>query len=324
MQTIKSLLPDYKDALLADGKSIKTWGVYATYYNYFTIWACDVLQRESLPSDMTTPTLRAYLADRAALGVKANTINQEISALSTLCRWLIETDRLSEMPAFKRPRKEEHQRTVPTDTEVYALLDACERFPDKRRGTLARLIVRTFIHTGVRRTELRALTLADFSIERRQVYVRKGKGSKDRRLPICDELAEAHRLYIELRPRVETDALFVVGTLPVASVRLTSLFADLRALSKQGDKPYLQPHGLRHWFACNTYRNMLAAGERDPLRKLQRLLGHVSVQTTERYLIGLGADVDECAAYTGTQRAVKQPERKSRTVVNRKLNRRRY
>lgn len=324
MPTLKRLLPEFKTTL-----NTNTWGAYATYYNYFCAWACEVLQKEAEPSDLTTAILRSYLNDRAASGVKPNTLNHEISALSTLCKWLHHHDNayLPTLPTFRRPKPEPHHRTVPTDTEVYALLDACERFTDPNKCALASLIVRILIHTGARRTEMRTLTLNDFNLERRQIQIRRGKGNKARILPVCEELADAYRKYLVTRPAATTDALFIVGSTPVGSARITSLFEDLRAMSKQGHKRYLQPHGLRHWFACNTYRNMIEAGERDPMRKLQRLLGHTSIQTTERYLIGLGVDIADCAAYTGTARAtVSKPEqtRRHRVVVNRKLRRRRF
>lgn len=296
MHTLTELLPDWYASL----RSQKTARVYATFARYFITWATELQSREAEPSDLSTPLLRAYQEHRKGIGVIANTRRLELSALVNLAKWLVDTDRLETVPYVRMPKEEPQHRTVPTDTEVFALLDASERFTNARRCALAHFVLRLLVHTGVRRAELLDLTLSDFSKEKRQVNVRNGKGSKQRYLPVCDELADAYCEYINTRVSHSSEALLMNGDYVLDSHALSLLFHELRARSGQKTKKYLQPHGLRHWFACNTYKNMIEAGERDAIRKMARLLGHASTKTTEIYLQGLGVDIASCAEYTGT------------------------
>lgn len=296
MKTLTELLPDWRLSL----SSPKTARVYSVYARYFIAWVSELQSREAAPSDLSTPMLRAYQEHRRGLGIIANTRRLELSALVNLAKWLVDTDELSAVPYVRMPREEPQHRTVPTDTEVFALLDSTERFLNAKRCALAHFVLRLFVHTGIRRAELLSLTLSDISLEKRQLNVRNGKGNKQRFLPICNELAEAYCEYTLSLP--SRDGTGSAGGL-LDNPALSGLFRELRVRSGQKTRTHLQPHGLRHWFACNTYKRMLERGEPDPMRKLALLLGHASTKTTEIYLQGLGVDIANCAEYT----AIEQP-----------------
>lgn len=306
-------LENYQPDFLKSLSSPKTVQVYKTYTSYYLYWLTELHGRPPVVSDITSASLRAYQEHRAAIGVIANTRRLEISCLRTFFRYLLELELISSLPFVRLPKAEPQHRTVPTDSEVFALRDACERFSNPSRAALCHLIVRLFMHTGIRRTELLSLNVSDLSTERKQIIVQCGKGGKSRRIPVCEELRDAYCAYLALRPAQPSTRLLLTSRGAMSDKCLTSLIDDLRARSEQKEKEYLQPHALRHWAACNWRRRGT------PLEKIQEWLGHESLATTQTYLQGLGADIEDYAEFTSTKKRVQaeKPTTRHRHPVRR-------
>jgi len=110
------------------------------------------------------------------------------------------------------------------------------------------------------------------------VMVRSGKGNKDRLVPIGEPALDALRAWRALMPADATPGAAVItnlrgGRLTPRSVQ--NLLA--RRIAESGLDTILTPHGLRHCFATH----LLNAGA--DLRSIQEMLGHASLQTTQRY-----------------------------------------
>jgi integrase len=140
-----------------------------------------------------------------------------------------------------------------------------------------RCILKTFAQTGIRRAELAALDVRDVDLERRRLQIREGKGSKDRVVPITDELASdlAH-----LVGRRKTGPLFVSLRGSAVSVRQLNRIvagAGVRAGVENPNPKYngrLTCHLFRHSFA----RAWKAKG--GSIESLAKILGHASTATT--------------------------------------------
>jgi site-specific recombinase XerD len=142
-----------------------------------------------------------------------------------------------------------------------------------------RAILELLYGCGLRRAELMGLNVGDANFSGKHLFVR-GKGAKDRMLPVNDCALEALTAYLRARGgRLSEDApLFVVHQGRGAGrERLLSVAPLFRRLSAELRK-HLHPHLLRHTFACH-----LLQGGAD-LRYVQALLGHESPDTTSRYL----------------------------------------
>lgn len=313
-ETIKDYLPKIKQSVIANGLSPKTWTNYLTGIYSFNAWIANLLDRPAEPTDLTTPLCRAFMEHLSAKGVIANTRRLRATALLKVAKWFAAREIIAGVPVIELPRMEAQHRIVPTTAERDALMDACERFRRPEECALTALVLRILIHTGVRRGELMAILLTDVSIERNTIHIRRGKGGKERHVPICEELREALCRYLAIRPRTVVTRLLVQHGASVGERTITTLFRELRARAGLHEEMHLNPHGMRHLFAHTTYTNMVEAGVPDPTRKLQKLLGHSSIQTTERYLQKLGIDIDECAAYTGTQRPIVRQSDRVRRV----------
>jgi integrase/recombinase XerC len=139
-----------------------------------------------------------------------------------------------------------------------------------------RAILQSLWSCGVRRAELVGLDLNDVDLDGRQLRVIKGKGNKDRYVPMTPEAAEALRAYLELRPRVTVPAFFVGrGDRRLSAAAVYKIVRTYMTLA--GITEYASPHTWRH-----TVATLMRERGAD-LLFLKEFLGHESTATTEIY-----------------------------------------
>lgn len=201
-----------------------------------------------------------------------------VAALRFLFTWLVRTGQLVADPTrhLRLPRAAQTLPRVPSTSDVVRVLRASPKSP---AGLRDRAALELLYGTGLRGGELVRLDLGDVDLAQRLVLVREGKGRQDRLVPLGSRARAALVAYLERgRPALlwhrETPAVFVVR----GGARLSRghLCTRVRRLAARRGIA-LRPHLLRH--ACATH---LLKGRAD-IRHIQRLLGHKSLSTTERY-----------------------------------------
>lgn len=178
---------------------------------------------------------------------------------------------------FSRPRR--LPRAVLSREQVQRLLEA----PSSTTllGIRDRAILETFYGTAVRLQECRNVDVTDVDLQSGQLWVRDGKGRKDRLLPIPGKSLRAiERYFNESRPYLLHHPSQQAFFLTRAGGRVSR--AVIRAMCRNyaaaaGIPHAVQPHAIRH--ACATH---LLEGGAD-VRHIQQLLGHNSLQTTAIY-----------------------------------------
>jgi integrase len=166
------------------------------------------------------------------------------------------------------PKRPQRIPALLTRGEVAAILDACDK---PRYRTMLTLCY----GCGLRLSEVLALRVGDIDGERRLLRIEQGKGAKDRLVPLSPTLLEALRAYWRLyRPR---EWLFS-GRAGEALSPTALQKAYTRAKRQAGITKPGGIHALRHAYATHQ----LAAGLN--VERLQRLMGHSSIQTTLRYV----------------------------------------
>ena len=223
--------------------------------------------------------VRAHLASLAA-GLSARSQARALSAIRGLHRVLL-AERLAQADPTDEVDSPRATRRLPgllSREEVEALLGR----PDGRTaaGLRDRAMLELLYATGLRVSELVSLGLNDLDLETR-VLVARGKGNKERLVPVGAPAVEAVKAYLALgRERLlkgrRTRDLFVTPR----GRRLTRQgFAKLlrRYARAAGIGRAISPHKLRHSFATH-----LLEGGAD-LRAVQAMLGHADVTTTQIY-----------------------------------------
>jgi integrase/recombinase XerD len=232
------------------------------------------------PARVTRRDIQDHLAGLVERGLSPRSQARALSAIRTFHR-LLAAERLAPSdPAdeIDSPRRERKLPQPLSPEECLAVLAA----PDPRTpaGRRDRAMLELLYATGLRVSELVGLTLNDVNLETR-VLVARGKGNKERLVPVGAPAAEAVKAYLAgarerlLKGRRSPD-LFVT---PRGRRMTRHGFARLldRHVRAAGIGRRVSPHKLRHAFATH-----LLAGGAD-LRAVQAMLGHADVATTQIY-----------------------------------------
>ncbi len=225
--------------------------------------------------------IEAHLAALEAQGFATSTRARHLSAIRQIHAFLFAEGWRDDDPAapIRGPRKERALPRTLTVDDVSALL-AVARKGDGIRALRNACLVEMLYASGLRITELVSMPVASVRRMPKMVPVR-GKGGKDRLVPLSDRARAALAAYLPLRdagPHKGSSFLFPSRGKSGHLTRVR-LFQMLRAMAAEAglDATKVSPHTLRHAFATH----LLANGA--DLRVIQTLLGHSDIATTEIY-----------------------------------------
>ena len=236
--------------------------------------------------------IRAYLGTLYDRGLSKASAARALAAIRSWFKWLARTGHIDQNAAslVSTPRLPKHLPRVPSIEQMNQVVDSvgedAASWPARDRAILELLY-----GCGIRNAELTGLNLDDIHWANDAILVR-GKGQKQRYVPLGDAAAQAVRSYLTERSALldaakgaVTPALFVNMQLrglgkPGGQARLTTRsvgrivkrIAILRGLSSD-----VHPHTLRHAFGTHLLE------EGADLRAIQELLGHERLSTTQRY-----------------------------------------
>jgi len=230
--------------------------------------------------------VRGFLAAEQRRGLARRSVARALSALRTFYRFLNATRGLEVNPA-RAARTPRLEKTLPTwldKAEIELLFAEAEARAAGGRGGFREVrdlaMLELFYSTGMRLSELAGLNDPDVDLVSDQVKAR-GKGKKERLVPVGSHATSALRKYLEIRDRIATARggnrpMFVNMRGTRISPRGVQL-AMKRLFATLARGPELHVHTLRHSFATH----LLDAGA--DLRSVQELLGHASLGTTQVY-----------------------------------------
>jgi site-specific recombinase XerD len=253
--------------LAAPDLSEATRRAYRVDVEEFASW---LRSRGGSLSTVDAATLSAYTAElgadrpgRTPRKLARSTIARKLAAVRALLRFTLGAGRVPDSQLG--PRRARRLPDAPKAEEVDAVLEQVTG--DEPLAIRNRALLELVYSAGLRSREAVDLDLRDVDFEQEAVHVR-GKGGKERVVPLGEEAAYRLRRYLELsRPELAggaDDALF----LSARGRRLDT--STIRRLLPH-------PHRLRHAFATH-----LLEGGAD-LRVIQELLGHSSLSTTQAY-----------------------------------------
>ena len=232
--------------------------------------------------DVDHITIRSFLSELFDQGLSKPSVARALAALRSLYRWLAREGIVDQNPAklVSTPRLPKKLPRVPTIEELNGLMEGempeAASFPERDR-----VIFELLYGCGIRNSELVGIDLTDIRWSNEAILVR-GKGKKERYVPLGEHAALAIRAYLPLREGVLTGLKKTVPALLVSrrGTRLTT--RSVGRIVKQiavakGLPSDVHPHTLRHAFGTH----MLEEGA--DLRAIQELLGHERLSTTQRY-----------------------------------------
>ncbi len=173
---------------------------------------------------------------------------------------------------------------MPTDEDLRAVLVAS---PQTLEGIRNRTLLLMLADSGLRASEVLHLLIEDWRPGDRGLFVRAGKGRKDRLAFIGPTTTRALKAWLARHPQPSVEA-FLFCDREGRPLKRRHLVQILHRLSRKAGLPdhrRLHPHALRHFAATSWLR--ASAG----LDEVRRLLGHESLNTTLRYSSLVGADL---------------------------------
>jgi integrase/recombinase XerC len=240
--------------------------------------------------------IRGYLSVLYDRGLTRASASRALSAIRSWFKWLAKENYVEMNPAtlIASPKLPKHLPRVPSAEEVNRVLDAIEQRekPDDESYTgwpeRDRVIWELLYGCGIRNSELVGINLLDIHWANDAILVR-GKGRKERYVPLGDAAAEAVRAYLPHREAklhaagkagLIADGALLINERARGAARLTtrSVGRIVKSMAVQrGLAADVHPHTLRHAFGTH----MLEDGA--DLRAIQELLGHARLSTTQRY-----------------------------------------
>jgi len=237
------------------------------------------------PTDIDRPLLRGYIAMVNERKPARNTLLRKISSVRSFTTYLMSTGKLETDPfdLITIPKREKRLPRFMTEGEVGKFqdsnapdqVDAAEKtyFFSLRDYAIFELIY----SSGLRRSEASGLNIGDLDFYSGMVRVR-GKGMRERIVPVGDKALVALRKYLDTRPKPLAHGLpmFLNNT----NTRLTDAGIALifkRMARRARFVKNVNPHSVRHSFATHLLDHGC------DLKSVQEMLGHKNLQTTEIY-----------------------------------------
>ena len=273
-QDLASLIELYLLRCQVEGKSPNTITAYRETLTLFE----RIAREEGFPEGVRAITpvhIYAYLGRIGSNGVSLETRHRRHREVRFLFSWLKRMGYIEESPFvqiknIRLPQKIVQPYTAEEIGRLLACCDSCYCW-----GSRNRAMILVLLDTGVRRTELVSLDLADLDLEAQRLRVLHGKGNKQRVVRFGARAKEVVEDYLERFRGRESGPLFLShhGT----RMSSHSVLIFLRRLGKQGGVEKVKVHRFRHTFATWAIEN--EARELD----VQYLLGHSSSAMVRRY-----------------------------------------
>lgn len=212
----------------------------------------------------------------------ANTFINYHKSLSVFFQWCVKEGLMKEdlTTDIEVPRLEKRLPPKLSKQEAMRLLEVVYNYPYFYKFLRHRnyAIFATFLFAGIRKKELLNLKLTDVDLENFSIFVRQGKGNKDRVVPMSYKLAEILKKYLQERIRLKKTCPEFFASLNrdcgFRDIGLKRLAEKMRRVSKID----FTVHKLRHTFAT-----LMLEGGCD-IFSLSKMMGHSDIKTTTIYL----------------------------------------
>lgn len=217
-------------------------------------------------------------------GLSVNYLTSNINALKRFSRYLRETRKQNLEVDIKLPPEKETAKTILTKAEILILYKSCPvndyRWKYAMTGLRDRAMLGVYYGCGLRRSEGLELDITDIDLTRGLVHVRKGKGSKERFVPIGESVKQDFKDWLSVRGEYlkhPTEQAFLLS--PRGNrISGNALMERLKRLVETaGINKDIGLHSLRHSIATHLLQQGMS------LENVSRFLGHASLENTQIY-----------------------------------------
>lgn len=268
----------YDHSLYFKGYSVDTIRKYKYVINLYCKYS-QIYQMQQI----TDANVRAlFFHGRTERNWSVNTFLCFYKCLLVFFRWCVESSYLDHNPVqgIQVPKLERKLPRKLTKQEALRLIEVVYNYPYEQSFLRYRnhAIFSMFVFAGLRKNELLRLTLSDVDTENLTIFIRQGKGRKDRIVPISYTLAQSLNRYLGERKRLNKSCpeyfVSIRGNMGFTQNGLKWLVNNIRRASGM----QFTIHQLRHTFAT-----LMLEGGCD-IYSLSKMMGHSDINTTTIYL----------------------------------------
>jgi len=234
------------------------------------------------PKQITPHHIRVFLLFLQER-IKASSVHDYYGCIHRFVNWLVEEEILKESPMERmRPPKVPRQIIQPfTRDHVVRMLTVCG---DTFLGCRNQAIIKTFVDTGLRLSELEGIQLSDLDFDNSTIKV-MGKGAKERRVRISPDTQKAILRYLLRRKDDGLPCLWVTEEhKPLRARGISSMIRRLGERAGITHQVRTSAHTFRHTAAIQYLRN------KGDQFTLQIMLGHSTLEMSRRYVSTLGVE----------------------------------
>ncbi|SFU08898.1 integrase/recombinase XerC [Pseudoalteromonas sp. DSM 26666] len=225
--------------------------------------------------------IRRYSMELRAKQLSGRTISLKLSCIRSLYKFL-KAKNITEQPHYHNPAQgikgPKFAKPLPKNLDVDQMARLLEIPDDDPLAIRDKAMMELMYSSGLRISELVGANMQDINARNGEILVR-GKGAKERLIPVGSKALEALKKWLAVRPLfmgADEHAVFLSSKKNRISVRQVRLRMQEWGI-KQGISSQVHPHKLRHSFASHILES---SGD---LRAVQELLGHSSLSATQVY-----------------------------------------
>lgn len=266
----------FSDYLLKERNySVHTHESYVRDVTQYIAFSAAQEENPEVPNDKS---LRKWVRELSKNNIASKSIHRKVSSVKAYARFLAISKVVAEVPSLEvqLPKMKNRLPSYVKVSELSQLLERLENDIIDYPTALEHIIIATFYHTGIRRSELISLTAGNLNIAKAELKV-LGKGDKERLIPLTGEILQQIHRFLKIKSENDIDSKYIFCQFGGEKLREKWVYSLIKKLLSSTFVDQKSPHILRHTFATHLLQNGA------DINAIKDLLGHSSLSATQIY-----------------------------------------
>jgi len=276
MSAFLRYIKSFSDYLLKElNYSVHTHESYVRDVTQYIAFSAAQEENPEVPNDKS---LRKWVRELSKNNIASKSIHRKVSSVKAYARFLAISKVVAEVPSLEvqLPKMKNRLPSYVKVSELSQLLERLENDIIDYPTALEHIIIATFYHTGIRRSELISLTAGNLNIAKAELKV-LGKGDKERLIPLTGEILQQIHRFLKIKSENDIDSKYIFCKLGGEKLREKWVYSLIKKLLSSTFVDQKSPHILRHTFATHLLQNGA------DINAIKELLGHSSLSATQIY-----------------------------------------
>lgn len=276
MSAFLRYIKSFSDYLLKERNySVHTHESYVRDVTQYIAFSAAQEENTEVPNDKY---LRKWVRELSKNNIASKSIHRKVSSVKAYARFLAISKVVAEVPSLEvqLPKMKNRLPSYVKVSELSQLLERLENDIIDYPTALEHIIIATFYHTGIRRSELISLTAGNLNIAKAELKV-LGKGDKERLIPLTGEILQQIHRFLKIKSENDIDSKYIFCKLGGEKLREKWVYSLIKKLLSSTFVDQKSPHILRHTFATHLLQNGA------DINAIKELLGHSSLSATQIY-----------------------------------------